>query len=311
MKLLILCNDRMALPALGQLLASGLVHGIGMTTRESEVKQIVKSMAAQKNVPLLFFEKKNFSQDLSDWLQQVSPDAVLVKTFPWKIPSELLEIPRFGFINFHYAPLPQWGGANPLFWMIRNRALEAGVTVHQMTAEMDKGPIIYQQKFPLVPNTTFGMLTSQLAYTGTEITAKLLQMLMQGEVRTTPQQTDIVGWYNRPTPNDLIIDWTKMNANEVAALVDACNPWNKGAVSMVGGWMLGITYVTIMKDFEGQYPTSGTILSIDEKDGLLVVCKDNTAVRIDIVYAEEGFMPGWALSRFGIKKGMQFSLSYQ
>lgn len=306
-----MCNDRMALPALGQLLSSGLLCGVGMVNRESEVMQVVKSMTTQNKVPLELFEKNTLADDLQRWLQRHSPDAVLVKTFPWKIPAELLEIPRFGFINFHYAPLPEWAGSNPLFWMIRNGVLEAGVTVHKMSAEIDKGPIIQQQKFPLASGTTFGMLTSQLAYTGAEMTGKLLQMLMQGEVVTTPQSQSNVGWYNRPGPNDLFINWENMTASEVAALVDACNPWNKGAVTMISGWMLGITYVTIITDFDSGNSNPGTVLSILEKDGMLVVCKDHTVVRIDIVYIEEGFMPGWSLSRFGIKNGMKFNTSHQ
>lgn len=308
MKLLVLCNDRMALPALGQLLQSGLVRGVGMTGREGEVKQVVKSMAAQYNVPLQLFTKNTFAVDLRTWLQQHSPDAVLVKTFPWKIPAEQLDIPHFGFINFHYAPLPQWGGANPLFWMVRNGAQEAGVTIHRMEAEMDKGPIIMQQKFPMQQGTTFGMLTSRLAYTGVELTGKLLQMLMQGTLTSAPQQETGAGWYNRPVPADLCVDWENMTAEEVACLADACNPWNKGAVTSLGGWMLGITYVTVRRDCDTENLAPGTILSIDDQEGMLVVCKDRTVVRVDIIYSEEGFMPGWVLSRFGMKKGMKFTL---
>lgn len=308
MKLLVLCNDRLALPALNQLIQSRLVSGIGMTERESEVQLIVRNIAGQHAVPITYFQKKTFNGDLHAWLREHNPDAVLVKTFPWKVPAGLLDVPRFGFINFHYAPLPQWSGPNPLFWMIRNRVQEAGVTVHRMEAEVDKGPVILQKKFPVSPGVTFGMLSSQLAYTGLELTGELLDAMTKNTLNYAPQDHSLSGWHKRPSPADLSIDWKNMNAEEITALVNACNPWNRGAAATLNNWMLGFTHVTPVAMSTGN-ALPGTILSVDEQQGLCIACKDNTAIRVDIFYTEEGFLPGWMLARFGIREGMCFTLS--
>jgi methionyl-tRNA formyltransferase len=99
-----------------------------------------------------------------------------------------------------------------------------------------------------------------------------------------------------------------MSAEEITALVNACNPWNKGAAATVNNWTIGFTHVTPVAMGKGNV-LPGTILVLDEQKGLCVACKDNTALRVDIFYAEEGFLPGWMLAHFGIREGMCFTLS--
>ena len=151
MRIAILCNDRLALPALNQLLQNKLVVAVGVTDRVSEVQSLILRMCRQAGVPVQQFAKKNFNADISAWLFQYQPDAVFVKTFPWRIPAECLQVPKHGFINFHYAPLPEWRGSNPLFWMIRNKADTAGVTVHRMAEEFDTGDVLISQSLSVSP----------------------------------------------------------------------------------------------------------------------------------------------------------------
>jgi methionyl-tRNA formyltransferase len=306
MKVLVLCNDRMALPALNKLLLSGRVAGVGMSARPNETQAIVKMLCAKANVPFRLFNKSTFAADLQQWIKALACDAVLVKTFPWKIPPALLEIPRLGFINFHYAPLPRFRGANPLFWMIKNGIAETGVTVHRMTPEFDDGPILLTSKLPIMPGATMGMVCTQLAYSGVELTGKLLQLLDAGIVEGATQDATAAEWYGRPTPQDLFIQWAAMDAEVVKRLASACNPWNKGAAANLNGWMVGISYATVLPPLQ-QPATPGTILAADEINGLLIACAGNTLLRADVVYVEEGFMPGFALANFGIKAGMKFS----
>ncbi len=305
MRIAILCNDRLALPALSQLVQSGLVAAVGITDRVSEVQLLVKQLCMQRKIPVQQFAKKNFNSDVYAWLMQHQPDVVLVKTFPWLIPSECLSFPKHGFINFHYAPLPEWRGSNPLFWMIRNRSAIAGVSVHRMTEKFDQGEILLSQQFSLSPETTFGMLSTQLAYAGVELTGKLLQGLTTNTLKYSPQDHDKAKWYDRPKPADLFIDWNTMSMVEIRALVKACNPWNKGAGTVSNGWTFGITDVSLSAVNVPEKTLPGTILELDEVKGLVISCKDNKALRVDVFYCEEGFYAGSRLALFGLRKGQR------
>lgn len=306
MKILILCNDRMALPATNRLLQSGMVAGVGMTAEESEVHAVVKMLCANNNVPFRMFTKSTFTDDLKEWVSATVADAVFVKTFPWKIPAAVLDRPKHGFINFHYAPLPTYRGSNPLFWMVKDGAKEAGVSVHRMTAEFDEGPILFESKIPMSAGITFGMLCTQLGFNGMQLADKVVNGLMSGSITVQSQNGAMAQWYKRPKPADLRINWNTMDAYAIQRLVNACNPWNKGAAALLNGWMIGLTYVTPRALSTDIQTIPGTILAVDEQNGLRIACSGSTEIRVDVIYTEEGFMPGFALAGFGVQPGMAF-----
>ncbi|WP_315816241.1 formyltransferase family protein [Paraflavitalea speifideaquila] len=197
MRIAILCNDRIALPALDQLLATGLVVAVGVPFGNHAIRTLIEGRCKQVNVLLQEFHKKSMGAELQQWIGQYVPDVVLVKTFPFLIPAEVIRLPRYGFINFHYAPLPEWRGANPLFWMIRNQETTGAVTVHEMNETYDAGPVLLQQPVPLTPDVNFGLFYTQLAYAGVHVTGMLLNGLLTGTLqkknRTIPGPGGITG----------------------------------------------------------------------------------------------------------------------
>jgi len=67
--------------------------------------------------------------------------------FPQKIPTDLgVSIPM---INIHPGVLPENRGPNPYFWALAEGHDTAGITFHSMTAEMDRGEILYRACFPI------------------------------------------------------------------------------------------------------------------------------------------------------------------
>lgn len=306
MRIAILCNDRIALPALDQLLATGLVVAVGIPQRNQEIRLLIEKPCVQANVPIQGFHKRTVDTDLLGWLTRFRPDVVLVKTFPFLIPAEAIRMPKFGFINFHYAPLPEWRGANPLFWMIRNRATSGAVTVHEMTEVYDAGPVLLQQSVPLTPDINFGLFYTQLAYAGVHVSGMLLNGLLTGTLQKREQDHSKARWYAKPAPADLFINWATMDAVDINALVNACNPWNKGAATRWNNWLFGISNAAIVHQKGGE-KLPGTVISVNAGEGFTIACKDGKAIKAEVVYCEEGFYPGHKLAAFGLQKGDQLT----
>lgn len=302
MRIAVLCNDRVALPALDYLIGSGAVVAVAMPDRIHETQVLVKNKCLSANISFQLFNKRNFNTDILTWVNDHKPDVVFVKTFPFLIPAAVLTVPRHGFINFHYAPLPVWRGSNPLFWMLRNGAREGGVTVHEMNANFDEGAILCEQVLPIAHNINFGILYTQLAYVGLQLTIDLLKKLPTAALQRKEQDHSKAKWYGQPKPSDLFIDWQTMKAEEVTALVRACNPWNKGAGTKWKGWPFGITYASVTDHPDAEKVGPGTILSIDAGTGFTIASKDGKAIVAEVVYCEEGFYPGYCLSAFGLQK---------
>lgn len=306
MRIAVLCNDRIALPALDFLLGSGLAVATGMPDRKQEIQEVVKQRCQVANVPFTLFNRKTLAIDLRLWLNACQADVVLVKTFPFLIPEDVLTIPRYGFINFHYAPLPAWRGSNPLFWMVRNRETQGGVSVHEMTATYDTGAILLERSLSIGTNINFGIFYTQLAYLGLQLTNELIPRLQNNQLVKKEQDPSKAKWYSHPKPSDLFIDWQTMDADEINALVKACNPWNKGAVTKWNGWTFGITYASVGETIS-QEIKPGTVLSIDPVSGFTISTKDKRTVVAEVVYCEEGFYPGYCLSAFGLQRNHQLT----
>lgn len=307
MRIAVLCNDRVALPAIDQLLHTRMLVATGMPAKMSETQAVVNQRCAQAKVPLRLFTKTRLKEELLQWLDEYLPDVVLVKTFPYRIPEEVIARPRYGFINFHYAPLPQWRGPNPLFWMIRQQETAGGVTVHRMNAAFDEGPVLLQQVVPCSPGINFGLFYTQLAYAGANLTGALLYGLRNETLQEKEQDPTQAKWYRRPQASDLFIDWATMSAGEIQSLVNACNPWNKGAATRWNGWVFGITHTSIADNATTGKVMPGTILTIDRENGLRVATIGSRIIIAEVVYCEEGFYPGYRMEGFGLKKHDQLT----
>jgi methionyl-tRNA formyltransferase len=75
-------------------------------------------------------------------------DLVVSFLFWKRIKSPIIECARFGCVNFHPAPLPEYRGLGGFNFAILHRLTEWGVTAHYIDETIDTGPIIRVDRFP-------------------------------------------------------------------------------------------------------------------------------------------------------------------
>ncbi len=308
MKIALLCNNRIALPTLQKMAGAGVLSAIGITDMHKEVVSLYSGEAAAHRVPLTIFSKKSRNAVLKEWV--VGMDAVFMMTFPWRIPKEVFSIPRYGFLNFHGGLLPEMRGSDPIFETIRNKKGTAGMTVHQVEEDFDTGGVILREETQVQTNTTYGMLSTQLAYLGAEMSLKVVEMIGTGAGLTSqPQNEAMAKYWPVATPKDIFINWGEMDAANILALVNACNPvLRSGAATFVNGWGIGVCFASLVALQGDAFAYSaGTILVSDHQHGMIVYCRDGVGLKLDVVFAEEGFFPGYMLHLFGIRAGMSFA----
>jgi methionyl-tRNA formyltransferase len=230
-------------------------------------------------------------------------------TCPFRIPEEALAKPKHGFINFHYGLLPFYRGANPVFEQLKRREQSGGITVHHVDKNIDTGAVILQQKIPVHPDETFGMHMDRLSMLGAEMLRPLISIMASGNtLPRVPQDEMQACYYKRPGADDVQIKWETMQAEDIIALANACNPWNFGAGTQLNGNMLGVSAAAVVDSIDapaGKRP--GTIIAADAANGLRVVAAGQKVLRLDIVYVNNSFMPGYKLAMFGVQPGMSFN----
>jgi len=307
-KALILCNNPIAVPGIKEFLFFGKVGAIGIPKKNKEMKDILERMMADSGVPLLLLDKNDYKEKIVQAIQQNQVTVGLMMTFPFMITPEILALPARGFINFHYGLLPQCRGPHPILWHLLNNDAEAGVTVHKVDEGIDTGPVILQEKIPIAYNDTYGTLQSQLAFLAAKQAANLLKILSYGTILpAVPQDETKARYFEMPTAADLTINWAEMSAQKIERLVNACNPWNKGAGTSISDWGVGITEVEVLEDCTNIEIEAGYIIACNRNDGLIVKTSDNKQLKLNILFTNEGFFSGGRMAEMGLKPGMQFT----
>ena len=302
--ILIVCASKIALPAITAMHQQKVNMQVACYTLNIEFEQELQYVTRHLNIPLTIFSKQEWKEQLETLLQQFKPDVVFVKTFGLKIPMHLCNIPKWGFINFHYALLPQYRGAFPLFQVLKNQDAYGGVTVHHISNELDKGALIMQQYVPIKFGETYGKHEMNLANEGAKLTMALLSMLddIDAVLPAIPQNEEQAQTISKPKTNDLIIDWHKMSAKQIVSMIQATNPWGKGALAY---WMnIPVQLLFARYDATSQAnATPGEIIELSEEKGMRVACINNESIWIDVIYLQEGYLPGFKLKDMGLRLG--------
>ncbi len=302
----VLCNNRMAFAAIQTLFSMDRLHTVAIPEGNEDVHAFCAAFAAQTGVDFMVLKKEK----LVDQLQILTKDRALKyifsMTFPWKIPAEIIKLTANLFYNFHYGLLPEMRGADPVFETIRQQKKQTGITVHAIEEKIDTGTIVLKKIIQVDKETTHGMLCTNLSYVGAQLLPELL-LLLQTNSKGAVQDETITNYYKKPTATDVCINWENQDAKSIKALVRACNPWNKGAYTQWNGWNIRILEVSETDPINEHLQIPGTILEINETKGLVIQCYNNTHLRINTVYTDEGFMSGHKLLAFGMKNGEQFA----
>jgi methionyl-tRNA formyltransferase len=147
--------------------------------------------------------------DLAGLLRALEPDVVLCFGFPWKIPQEALDVPRFGIVNQHPAPLPRYRGPHPMSWALRDGADEFFITWHRMDAELDTGPILAQTTVPILDEyTSVWDIGPKMIEATVGLLPEVFEKLAAGDPGE-PQATEGATWAGPFEEDYATIDWSQ------------------------------------------------------------------------------------------------------
>ena len=150
-------------------------------------------------------------------------DAAVVAAYGLILPPPVLAAPRLGCINVHASLLPRWRGAAPIQRAILAGDTETGVTIMQMEAGLDTGPMLLKQAVPIGPATTAQELHDRLAALGARLIVEALSGLEQGTLRAVPQPAEGITYARKLGRDEGRLDWRK-SAEELERAVRALNP---------------------------------------------------------------------------------------
>ena len=147
-------------------------------------------------------------------------DVAVVAAYGLILPQPILDAPKMGCLNIHGSLLPRWRGAAPVQRAILAGDTETGITIMQMEAGLDTGPMLLKAATP-VDDKTAGELTEELAETGAEL---MVEYLASPSKQTAEAQDDALATYAKKIEKqEARLDFSQ-SAEQIERQIRAFNP---------------------------------------------------------------------------------------
>lgn len=227
----------------------------------------VKQLALAHNIPV--FQPLTLRDAAAQAeLAELKPDLMVVVAYGLILPQVVLDTPRLGCINSHASLLPRWRGAAPI-----QRAIEAGddvtgVTVMQMEAGLDTGPMLHKVSTPITAQDTGGSLHDRLAELGSAAVLEVLQQLAAGTMQAEKQDDSLANYAHKLSKAEAKLNW-QQSATELDQQIRAFNPWPVSHSQLNGQTIKVHAAEPVLENNTSAAP--GTILAA-EREGLVVAC---------------------------------------
>jgi len=218
-------TDEFSAASLRELIAKGFTIGAVVTKPDNYkgrgralTKPIVKEIAEANNIPV--WQPLAISAIAEHVKKLKDPIGVLV-SYGKIIPQAIIDLFEPGIINVHPSLLPRYRGPSPIESAVLHGDTETGVTIMQLSAAMDAGPIYSQITVPLLDIETAPELETQLGELGAQELALTLPAIINGTVQPTPQNDAEATYCQLLTKDESFLDTSKLTAKQAERHVRA------------------------------------------------------------------------------------------
>lgn len=246
---------------------------------QTVTKSPVKVAAEERGIPVFQPAKIKAPEGLA-YFENAKPDVVVIIAYGQIISTQLLAIPRLGWVNVHGSLLPKYRGAAPIHWAIANGETETGLTTMQVEAGLDTGPMLLKYKTSVGADETSPELYERLAQAAAPLIVETLTGLEAGVLAATPQENAHASHAPVLKKEDGRIDWSRTSA-EIYNRMRGFQPW-PGAFTTFRGAQCALWGKPVVCESSGDAPGAISVRSGE----VFVECGNGTSLRIDQVQRE-------------------------
>ncbi len=238
--------------------------GRGMAMGTSPVKEAAIALGIHVDQPPTLRDPQHQST-----LRTLAPDLMVVVAYGLILPQAVLDIPNRGAVNIHASLLPRWRGAAPIHRAIEAGDATTGISIMQLDAGLDTGPVLLMRTLPIGTGETTGTLHDKLAEMGARTIVEALEGLSGNRLHAVPQSVEGVTYAAKITKSEAMLDWSR-SASELERCVRAFDP-APGAHGRIGPVDLKIWQAAALPGTTATNAAPGTVVSADAS-GIDVAC---------------------------------------
>jgi methionyl-tRNA formyltransferase len=269
-------TEEFSLTALTGLIEAGYTIGAVVTKPDSKkgrgqhlMPPSVKVLATKHNIPVWQPAKL---AEITDSVKEIDNPAAVLVSYGKIIPQSIIDLFSPGIINVHPSLLPKYRGPSPIEAAIKNGDAATGVSIMQLSKEMDAGPVYMAKEYPLTGTETRPELYHALADIGTDLLLETLPGILDGTIRPVAQDDSKASYCKLLQKEDAKIDPTAITAVEAERHVRANLGFPKTKVQ-IGSHEIIVTKAHI---------------STEQKTPLDLLCQDGAFLSVDELIAPSG-----------------------
>lgn len=217
----------------------------------------------------------NYPNRWAKMIRPLHPDLIVCLGFNWKIPADVLQVPRLGTINMHDGLLLKYRGRCATGWALRNEE-DFGITFHYMSAEFDAGAILAQRRVSVTDNDySFPDIWPRFAAAAEEAFLEALDRVAVGEPGTTQDEALATYAPGAFEPEWRYLDWSRPARDTFIQVRSwyGARDVPIGAFAEIDGRQVLIT-ATRLTGEQTNNAVPGTVFERRDDGSLLIQCGD-------------------------------------
>lgn len=173
----------------------------------------IELLAIKNDIPIHYLHDIN-SERAINRLSGISFDFILIACFPQILSAQIIAMPTTAALNLHPSLLPEYRGASPLFWQLKNGSGQFGITLHLLSPAVDSGNILLQEECVLVDGMRGRAIDAVLGELGGRLFIKAASLYAQKRIVQKIQDPSRASYQPPPRIADFEIstDWTARRA---------------------------------------------------------------------------------------------------
>lgn len=236
-------------------------------SRKSKQQEIVQ-LAESHNIPVFAPTKL---ADIRDDLVAMKAEAGVLIAYGKMVPQSIIDIFPNGIINIHPSLLPLHRGSTPIESVILGGDTKTGVSLMQLAAEMDAGPVYSQTTIELNGDETKQVLADDLQRLGAEMLIRDLPKILDRTLLPTKQDDSLATYDGRISKADGLLDFNRP-ALTLERQIRAYASWPRSRTS-INGMEVIITKARVMPSGAsiGAVVNNNGQLGIGCSEGILII----------------------------------------
>lgn len=226
-----------------------------------------------KKNKIKFYNPEKLTEEFVEKIKAMKPDICFSIYYRYIFKSNLITLPKMGFLNIHPSLLPTYRGPAPTMWSLLRGEKYVGTTIHYIDKGVDTGDIVAQKRIRIPAGITGFELNELVMNEGIRLFKSNIKKILDGKNERYVQNPENASYFGAFVSSVSIIDWFSKKALIKRKVLALTKPYG-GAVTYINGKKIIVWEVKILRAPLVNAGGPGRILKVYPNGSFVVTAVD-------------------------------------